>query len=105
MRRQAVYNASADSDLVSILRACGVGRYRVEWCDCRRQIARVTTHVVESDGRVYRARPLRKSKPLKLPPPRYVAPGTPPNMVPYAPEARRLPPPVPRRRPRRPGTT
>ncbi len=103
MRRKCVYSATVDSDLNAVLWSLGSDRYRLEWRDRKRQVVVVRTYVVMPDQRIYEAKPLRKSKPRELPPARYVAPGTPPTLVPYAPEAPTpLPVPRPRKSPEQP---
>ncbi len=92
MRRTVVFNASVDSDLHAILLSLGPGRYRVELRDSKRQVVHVRAYEVRGDGSVTRALPLRRKKPRKVPPPRFVAKGTHPAYVQFAPPAREPPP-------------
>lgn len=84
-KREAVFVATADSDLVATLRGHPPGRYRIEWRDRRRQVARVETWVVDAVGTVGRVRALKRARSRKLPLPRYVAPHSHPAAVHSAP--------------------
>lgn len=70
LKRQLLGNYTAQSDLRTALQSHGVGRYRVEYRDRRRQVVEVLVFTVLRDLSVKRARPLKK--PRKLPPPMHL---------------------------------
>lgn len=70
LKRDFVINVVPGSDMNKVLWNAGVGRYRVEARDRKRQVRKVALFEVLTDGRVVRARPFPKKR--KLPPPQYV---------------------------------
>lgn len=71
MSREHVINVLPGSNLHTVLWQAGPGRYRLEARDGRRQVVKVYVYDVFPDGRIARARPLKR--PPKLPPPQFVA--------------------------------
>lgn len=71
LQRDLVTNVLPGSNLSRVLWNAGIGRYRIEARDRRRQVRKVFVFEVHADGRIVRARPLKR--PLKVPPPQYVA--------------------------------
>lgn len=71
LQRDLVTNVLPGSNLTTVLWSAGIGRYRVEARDRRRQVRKVYVFEVQHDGRIVRARPLKR--PPKVPPPQYVA--------------------------------
>lgn len=70
LTREFVINVVPQSNLLRVLWNAGVGHYRVEGRDNRRQVRRAQIFEVFPDGRVVRAVPFPKKR--KLPPPQYV---------------------------------
>lgn len=70
LQRDLVTNVLPGSNLSTVLLTAGIGRYRVEARDHRRQVRKVYVFEVHTDGRIVRARPLKR--PPKVPPPQYV---------------------------------
>jgi hypothetical protein len=85
MRRELVYNATAGSDLPTVLWSLGVGRFRVEWRDRRRLVVRVEAWAVYPDGVCERVPPMVRRRLRSVPPPQHVARGTPQEAVRFAP--------------------
>lgn len=71
LQRELVTNVLPGSNMTTVLWNAGIGRYRVEARDQRRQVRKVYVFEVHADGRIIRARPLKR--PPKVPPPQYVA--------------------------------
>lgn len=70
LKRDFVINVVPASNMRKVLWSAGVGRYRVEARDRRRQVRRVYLYEVRPDGQVVRAKPLQRRR--KLPPPQYI---------------------------------
>ncbi len=71
LQRDLVINVLPGSNMTTVLWNAGIGRYRVEARDRRRQVRKVYVFEVRPDGRIVRARPLKR--PPKVPPPQFVA--------------------------------